>query len=191
MYQPPNDDPIVLKIIPIEGDLIVNGGPQKRFSEILSEIVIAEELSGLSNGKENKTDGFVKIKSVKCVKGAYPQHLLDAWEIYNDSSLKGSENDNPDLFDEDQLYIVFEQYNAGLDLEAFIFKNAEEAFSVFVQVSSGSYFLFIFRCFIFCDLQVFFGSFFKMTELLLVTDSVPSSTKIFNFVLLRSQIAVA
>lgn len=135
MYQPPNDDPIVLKIIPIEGDLIVNGGPQKRFSEILSEIVIAEELSRLSNGKENKTDGFVKIKSVKCVKGAYPQHLLDAWEIYNDSSLKGSENDNPDIFDEDQLYIVFEQYNAGLDLEAFIFKNAEEAFSVFVQVA--------------------------------------------------------
>ncbi|KAL7029709.1 hypothetical protein ACKWTF_006331 [Chironomus riparius] len=135
MYQPPDDDPIVLKIIPIEGDLFVNGGPQKRFSEILSEIVIAEELSGLSNGKENKTDGFVKIKRVKCVRGAYPQHLLDAWEIYNDSSLKGSENDNPDIFDDDQLYIVFEQYNAGLDLEAFVFKNAEEAFSVFVQVA--------------------------------------------------------
>lgn len=144
MYQPPDDDPIVLKIIPIEGDLIVNGGPQKLFSEILSEIVIAEELSGLSNGKENKTDGFVKIKRVQCVKGAYPQHLLDAWEIFNDSSLKGSENDNPDIFDEDQLYIVFEQYNAGLDLEAFYFKNAEEAFSVFVQVSFSSGFLFLY-----------------------------------------------
>lgn len=135
MYKPADDDPIVLKIIPIEGDLIVNGGPQKRFSEILSEIVIAEELSALSNGKENKTDGFVRIKRVHCVKGAYPQHLLDAWEIYNDSSLRGSENDNPDIFDEDQLYIVFEQYNAGIDLEAFVFKNAEEAFSLFIQVS--------------------------------------------------------
>lgn len=136
MYKSADEVPVVLKIIPIEGDLIVNGGPQKRFSEILSEIVIAEELSALSNGKENKTDGFVKIKSVRCIKGAYPQHLLDAWEIFNDSCLKGSENDNPDIFDEDQLYIVFEQYNAGLDLEAFIFKNAEEAFSIFVQVST-------------------------------------------------------
>lgn len=31
----------VMKIIPIEGNLIVNGDRQKKFEEILSEIVIA------------------------------------------------------------------------------------------------------------------------------------------------------
>lgn len=139
MYKPPDDVPIVLKIIPIEGDQLVNGEPQKRFDEILSEIVISMELSGLRNGKENSTDGFVKVKRVTCVKGSYPQHILDEWENYNDSSLKGSENDNPEIFDDDQLYIVFELCNAGLDLEAYQFKNAEESYSVFNQVSKFSY----------------------------------------------------
>lgn len=32
----------VLKIIPIEGVQLVNGEPQKKFNEILSEIVIAK-----------------------------------------------------------------------------------------------------------------------------------------------------
>jgi serine/threonine-protein kinase haspin len=135
MYQPPNELPIVLKIIPIEGELIVNGEQQKRFDEILTEIVISMELSGLRHDKENSTDGFVNVKRVTCVKGAYPQHLLDEWETFHDSTLKGSENDNPEIFDEDQLYVVFELCHSGLDLEAFKFKNAEESYSVFLQVS--------------------------------------------------------
>ncbi|KAG5682986.1 hypothetical protein PVAND_012300 [Polypedilum vanderplanki] len=135
MYQPPNDVPVVLKIIPIEGELLVNGEPQKRFDEILSEIVISMELSDLRNDKVNLTDGFVRVKRVTCVKGVYPQHLLDEWEKFNDSTLKGSENDNPEIFDEDQVYIVFELYNAGVDLEAFQFKNAEESYSIFLQIA--------------------------------------------------------
>ena len=31
----------VLKVMPIEGDFLVNGEPQKKFEEILSEIVIS------------------------------------------------------------------------------------------------------------------------------------------------------
>lgn len=130
-----NDVTIVLKIIPIEGDLIVNGEQQKRFDEILSEVVISMELSGLRNGKENVTDGFVNVKRVTCVKGSYPQHLIDEWENYNDSHFSGSENDHPEIFSEEQHYIVFELCDAGIDLEAFQFKQAEEAFSVFLQVS--------------------------------------------------------
>lgn len=135
-YSADDDSTIVLKIIPIEGDLIVNGEQQKRFDEILSEVVISMELSGLRNGKENVTDGFVNVKRVTCVKGTYPQHLIEEWEIFNDSHLKGSENDHPEIFGEDQHYIVFELCNAGIDLEAFQFKQAEEALSVFLQVSS-------------------------------------------------------
>lgn len=130
-----DEGPVVLKIIPIDGDLLVSGEQQKRFDEILSEIVISMELSGLRNGTENVTDGFVNVKRVTCVKGAYPQHLIEAWEIFNDETLKGSENDHPEIFEEDQLYIVFELGNAGIDLEAFEFRHAEEAFSVFLQVS--------------------------------------------------------
>jgi serine/threonine-protein kinase haspin len=130
-----DNGPIVLKIIPIEGEQLVNEEQQKRFDEILSEVVISMELSNLRNGSENITDGFVNVKRVTCVKGVYPQHLIDEWDIYNDSYLKRSENENPEIFGEDQLYIVFELCNAGIDLEAFQFKHAEEAFSVFIQVS--------------------------------------------------------
>lgn len=106
------------------------------------------ELSGLRNGKENVTDGFVNVKRVTCVKGSYPQHLIDEWEIYNDSHFSGSDNDHPEVFGEDQHYIVFELCNAGIDLEAFQFKQAEEAFSVFLQVSLT--FLSSFFCCEFC-----------------------------------------
>lgn len=143
-YKPENEVPIVLKIIPIEGSLLVNGGQQKRFDEILSEIVISMELTALRNGSQNVTDGFVNVKRVNCVKGVYPQHLIEQWEIFNDSHFSGSENDHPEVFDENQLYVVFELCNAGIDLEAYQFKHAEESYSVFLQVSSKSPFLFIY-----------------------------------------------
>lgn len=137
MYKcPTTHQPIVLKIIPIEGDQLVNGEPQKRFDEILQEIVISMELSNLRHGKDFSTDGFVNVKRVTCVRGAYPQHLIDEWELYRDNRAEGSDNDHPELFYHDQLYVVFELCNGGKDLEAFIFNNAAEAQSVFIQVSS-------------------------------------------------------
>lgn len=137
MYKcPTTQQPIVLKIIPIEGDQLINGEPQKRFDEILQEIVISMELSGMRNGKDYATDGFVNVKRVTCVKGAYPEHLIDEWELYRDNRIEGSDNDHPGVFQYDQLYVVFELCNGGRDLEAFVFKSAEEAQSVFLQVSS-------------------------------------------------------
>lgn len=136
MYKcPTTHQPIVLKIIPIEGDLLVNGEPQKRFDEILQEIVISMELSGMRHGKDYATDGFVNVKRVTCVQGAYPQHLIDEWELYRDNRAEGSDNDHPEIFPYNQLYVVFELCNGGKDLEAFIFNNAAEAQSVLLQVS--------------------------------------------------------
>jgi hypothetical protein len=43
-----NDRKSVIKIIPIEGEELVNGERQKKFSEILSEIVIAKWVGRLS-----------------------------------------------------------------------------------------------------------------------------------------------
>jgi serine/threonine-protein kinase haspin len=133
MYKEPSGDPVVLKIIPIEGDLLVNGEPQKNFEAILSEVVITMELSQLRYGKEFKTGGFVELKKICCVQGAYPAHLIDLWELYRDN--QGTENEHPDIFPEQQLYIVLELANAGQDLEAFRFDNAEQTYAAFLQVS--------------------------------------------------------
>lgn len=133
---PSTNQPVVLKIIPIEARTPVNGEAQKKFDEILQEIIISVELSALRNGQDNTTDGFVNVKRVTCVKGAYPAHLIDEWELFRDNRPEGSENDHPEIFDDEQLYIVFELCNGGRDLEAFVFNNALEAQSIFYQVST-------------------------------------------------------
>lgn len=124
---------VVLKIIPIEGQIEVNGERQKKFGEILTEIVIAMELSSLRNGKDFMTKGFVEVLNVRCVQGSYPEHLIDFWELYRDNHV--SENDHPEIFGDDQLYIVLELANAGQDLEAFHFDHAKQSLSAFHQVS--------------------------------------------------------
>lgn len=123
----------VMKVIPIEGNQIVNLEKQKTFGEILSEIIISMELSNLRMAKRNNTDAFVKMKKIHCVQGCYPDRLLELWELYDEN--KNSENDSPEIFLADQLYIVLELANAGQDLEAFQFNNAQQALSVFEQVT--------------------------------------------------------
>ncbi|XP_061378523.1 uncharacterized protein LOC116769820 isoform X2 [Danaus plexippus] len=146
----------VLKVIPIAGDIKVNGEEQKGFHEILSEIVIAMELSALrapiaditnhlNEGKsletldlhtvENATDVFNEVLSVRCVTGGYPSRLLDLWDLYDES--KGSENDNPAVLPPDQQFIVLELANAGQDLESYQFVNAEQSYALFKQIAFG------------------------------------------------------
>lgn len=122
----------VLKIIPIEGDVEINGAQQKRFDEILQEVIISQELSALRCGDKNRTAGFVEVLNVRLVEGRYPACLLDLWDDYDTRMV--SENDRPDVFGDDQLYVVFELTNCGIDLEAHVFKNAEQAYSAFEQV---------------------------------------------------------
>lgn len=136
----------VLKIIPIEGVEEINGTPQKKFDEIVQEVIISQELSSLRNDRVNGTAGFVEVLNVRLVEGRYPDHLLNLWDDYKDR--KGTESDRPDIFHDDQLYIVFELANGGLDLEAFVFKNADQSFSAFNQVRS-LHFFFVFLSFSF------------------------------------------
>ncbi|XP_035948741.2 serine/threonine-protein kinase haspin [Halichoerus grypus] len=110
-----NHTPVALKIIAIEGPDLVNGAHQKTFEEILPEIIISKELSLLSDEVCNRTEGFIGLNSVHCVQGSYPPLLLRAWDHYN--STKGSANDRPDFFEEDQLFIVLEFEFGGIDLE--------------------------------------------------------------------------
>lgn len=126
------NDTCVLKIVPIEGDLEVNGAQQKRFDEILQEVIISQELSALRYGDKNCTAGFVEVFNVRLVEGRYPAHLLALWDDYDTRQV--SENDRPDVFGDNQLYVVFELEQCGSDLEANIFKNAEKSYSAFKQV---------------------------------------------------------
>ncbi|XP_075373824.1 serine/threonine-protein kinase haspin [Mycteria americana] len=129
--------PVALKIIPIEGTERVNGEPQKSFGEILPEIIISKELSLLSEESVNRTVGFISLYSVHCVQGAYPKYLLEAWDKYH--NVTGSENDRPDLFGDEQLFMVLEFEFGGSDLERMRnrFSSVASAKSILHQVTAS------------------------------------------------------
>ncbi|XP_040287750.1 serine/threonine-protein kinase haspin [Bufo bufo] len=106
---------VALKVIPIEGSQKVNGEHQKSFAEILPEIIISKELSLLSDGEENQTSGFIQLHSAHCVQGSYPPELLSAWDTFAEE--KGTENERPDLFGPEQLFMILEFEFGGEDLE--------------------------------------------------------------------------
>uniref|UniRef100_A0A6P4EDY2 Serine/threonine-protein kinase haspin homolog n=1 Tax=Drosophila rhopaloa TaxID=1041015 RepID=A0A6P4EDY2_DRORH len=56
---------LVLKIIPIEGSIKINGEEQKTYSQILPEIIITQKMSSLQEGKNNCTDGFANIHKLQ------------------------------------------------------------------------------------------------------------------------------
>nr|XP_039249837.1 uncharacterized protein LOC120327576 [Styela clava] len=128
-------DPVAIKIIPIEGSLIINNEKQKTFEEILPEIISSKELHALREGVVNVTDGFIELYKVTCVKGSYPQFLLEAWDVYDEE--RTSENDKPDNFSNDQLYLIFQFADGGADVEHFVFRSANQAYSVLQQVCAA------------------------------------------------------
>ncbi|CAB1436933.1 unnamed protein product [Pleuronectes platessa] len=108
-------DTVALKIIPVEGSEKVNGEAQKIFGEILHEIIISKELSSLKEKKLNQTHSFIGLNDLHCVRGCYPPDFLNAWDKFDQQ--KGSENDRPDFFEEDQLFLILEFEFGGVDLE--------------------------------------------------------------------------
>ncbi|XP_070298771.1 serine/threonine-protein kinase haspin [Salvelinus sp. IW2-2015] len=108
-------DVVALKTIPVEGCDQVNGEEQKTFGEILHEIIISKELTRLKEKKHNQTSGFIGLKDLQCVQGCYPPGLLKAWDSFN--TQRGSENDQPDFFSEEQLFLILEFEFGGSDLE--------------------------------------------------------------------------
>uniref|UniRef100_A0A3P8Q508 Serine/threonine-protein kinase haspin n=1 Tax=Astatotilapia calliptera TaxID=8154 RepID=A0A3P8Q508_ASTCA len=108
-------DTVALKIIPVEGSEKVNGEDQKTFGEILHEIIISKELSSLKEKQHNQTHGFIGLKDLHCVQGCYPADFLKAWDTFDQQ--KGSENDRPDFFENDQMFLILEFEFGGIDLE--------------------------------------------------------------------------
>ncbi|CAH1109833.1 unnamed protein product [Psylliodes chrysocephalus] len=135
LFRNPKGGTSVIKIVPVEGDLIVNGERQKKFEEVLSEIIITMELSNLRNNKRNGIPAFTEVQKIQCVQGKYPEKLVFLWDEFDET--RHSENDCPDMFRNDQLYIVFQMAYGGKDLESFEFNNAMQAYSMFQQVAIG------------------------------------------------------
>ncbi|XP_050056674.1 uncharacterized protein LOC114130137 isoform X2 [Aphis gossypii] len=126
----------IVKIIPVEGEVNINGEEQKKMFEVYSEIVIAVELNKLWNKSNlNQTSSFCKLKRVSCVQGKYPNSLINHWQQYDND--KGSDNDNPNILPKDQIFMILEMENGGIDVENFIFNSADQSLFAFLQIVFG------------------------------------------------------
>ena len=123
----------VLKVVPVGGTIEVNGDEQTKLEEISSEVLISSILSDLRAGQVNTCEGFVELRRCFVFQGKYPEKLLELWDQF--ANVKGTENDRPDVFPEEQLYIALEYGNGGKDLEKFVFKNPDQAFAAWNQVA--------------------------------------------------------
>ncbi|CAF92724.1 unnamed protein product, partial [Tetraodon nigroviridis] len=73
------------------------------------------ELSHLKEKEQNQSDGFIGLIDLHCVQGRYPPDFMDAWDTFNQK--KCSENDRPDFFKKDQIFLILEFEFGGADLE--------------------------------------------------------------------------
>lgn len=89
----------VYKVMPIEGDLVVNGEHQKGADEVLGEAMIAYELSSLRAGGPRgddtpvdapppATSGFIHCHAVGVCKGEYSPALLAAWDEFDEKKVR-------------------------------------------------------------------------------------------------------
>jgi hypothetical protein len=67
------------------------------------------------------------------VRGYFPDTLLEYWDIYDEE--RGSENERPDFYEEDQLFAIIMLENGGSDLEHTELNGWKEAADVFWQVA--------------------------------------------------------
>ncbi|KAK9692110.1 hypothetical protein RND81_09G241300 [Saponaria officinalis] len=127
----------VCKIVPIDGDLRVNGEVQKRSIELLEEVILSRTLNHLRGPElvDNATTTFIETKDIKVCQGPYDPVLLKAWETWD--AKNGSENDHPTLFPEQQCYVVSILEHGGRDLESFVLSDFNEAQSLLVQVTAA------------------------------------------------------
>ena len=115
---------MVVKIVPVNGHVLVNGQPQMKHIDMLAEIIISTELSKLSSTTSNSLEqlegrarplagdaiedgndneeaieavqapGFLSVLNCYLTEGRYPNDLLAKWDDYH--VRKVSENDRPD-----------------------------------------------------------------------------------------------
>lgn len=106
------------KIMPIDGEKLVNGDAQKTSAELMSEVTATSALSKLSAVKDASggdplytTSNFIRCEWIRICKGVYPSGLLAEWDKWDKQ--QESENERPDIFDDEQLFIIFRFCNGG------------------------------------------------------------------------------
>ncbi|KAI4301665.1 hypothetical protein L6164_034918 [Bauhinia variegata] len=128
----------VCKLVPVDGDLRVNGEVQKRSEELLEEVVLSKtlnQLRGNDRDASNSCRTFIQTIEFRVCQGPYDAALIRAWEYWDEKH--GSENDHPKDFQEKQCYVAFVLEHGGKDLESFVLLNFDEARSLLVQVTAG------------------------------------------------------
>ena len=124
----------MVKIVPVDGQRLVNDQPQTKLTDMLAEIIISTELSDLSKSS-SLAPGFLNVRRCNLIHGNYPQILLEKWDAYK--AEKGSDNERPDFFDAAamQKFVVLEMSNGGVDLENVVLSSAAVGWAIFQQVS--------------------------------------------------------
>eukprot|EP00775_Hariotina_reticulata_P005959 gene5959-6198_t len=131
---------VVCKLVPIEGDHLVNGWPQKGAADLMAEAIISQTLSTLSEEADvagslhsSHTKAFVTTHRVGVCKGPYPQSFIRAWKAWDKRNK--SENDPVDGLPKDQLFACFVMSNCGWDLESYQLRDFDQARSMMLQVA--------------------------------------------------------
>ena len=141
-----NDDaPAVLKVVPVDGNSLVNGETQTKLSDILAEIVVSQALTRLTKyiskeGIKFVASNFIGLQKCLLVEGKYPEKLLALWDEYNEKEV--SENERPDsnlfcdqLYSKPQRFVALEYDHGGKDLEKAVLSSALQGMSIFLQVA--------------------------------------------------------
>ncbi|KVH92252.1 Protein kinase, catalytic domain-containing protein [Cynara cardunculus var. scolymus] len=126
----------VCKVVPFNGDLLVNGEIQKKAEELLEEVMLSltlNQLRGRDDHIHNICPTFIETLRLRVCTGAYDDAMIRAWEQWDKKHF--SENDHPREFTEKQCFVVFVQEHGGQDLESFVLLGFNEVRSLLVQVT--------------------------------------------------------
>ncbi|KAH9322248.1 hypothetical protein KI387_016887, partial [Taxus chinensis] len=130
----------VFKIVPIDGNVLVNGEAQKTCTELFTEVLLSKTLNCLCGARDKTTNknsclNFIETKAIRVCEGTYDAFLVNAWEDWDEKHT--SENDHPLAFPEKQLYTTFILADGGQDFESFVLLDFDEARSLLMQVTSS------------------------------------------------------
>ncbi|KAJ9563692.1 hypothetical protein OSB04_008852 [Centaurea solstitialis] len=128
----------VCKVVPFNGDSLVNGEIQKKCEEVLEEVMLSltlNQLRGHDDHIHNVCPTFIETLRLRVCEGAYDDAMIKAWEQWDKKHV--SENDHPKEFTENQCFVVFVQEHGGQDLESFVLLSFTEVRSLLVQVTVG------------------------------------------------------
>nr|XP_043622525.1 serine/threonine-protein kinase haspin homolog [Erigeron canadensis] len=126
----------VCKVVPFDGDSLVNGECQKKTEELLEEVMLSltlNQLRGIDDNIQNVCPTFIQTLSLRVCDGTYDDAMIRAWEKWDKKH--NSQNDHPSEFTANQRFVVFVQEHGGQDLESFVLLNFNDARSLLVQVT--------------------------------------------------------